>query len=136
MGKAVCGLQPAAVLKNSHGVLELMQACTDPVREIVCTMERERLGSVFPFDVYPTGMRDTLENIVLYRDNALTRGFAELEVFGGEATRQALTALLTDGATRAELQANQRRYVDELNAIDDGVTVLERIVADHRGGGA
>lgn len=136
MGKAVCGLQPAAVLKNSFGVLELMQLCSGPVREIVCAMERERLGSVFPFDVYPTGMRDTLEDIVLYRDNLLTAGFAELEVFGGSPTADALAALLTDAAMRDALVASQRRYVDALNGIEDGATLLERIVCGRRGGDA
>jgi hypothetical protein len=133
MGKAVCGLQASAVLKNSYGVLELMGLCSGPVREIVCAMERDRLGSVFPFDVYPTGMRDTLESIVLYRDNPLTEGFAELEIFGGATTEAALAALLTDVSTRAELQQKQQRYVDALMAIDDGATVLERIAAGSTG---
>ncbi len=135
MGKAVCGLQATAVLKNSHGILDLMGLCSGPVWEIVSAMERDRLGSVFPFDVYPTGMQDTLESIVLYRDNPLTDGFAELEVFGGAATESGLARLLTDAATREELQQKQKRYVDALAAIDDGATVLERI-ATGRGGGA
>jgi hypothetical protein len=127
MGKAVCGLQAAAVLKNSYGVLDLMGQCSGPVWEVVSAMERDRLGSVFPFDVYPTGMRDTLDSIVLYRDNPLTEGFAELEVFGDATTESALAALLTDAATRQGLQQKQKRYVDALAAIDDGATVLERI---------
>ncbi len=130
MGKAVCGLQPVAVLKNSYGVLELMGLCSGPVREIVSAMERDRLGSVFPFDVYPTGMQDTLESIILYRDNSLTAGFAELEIFGGATTESALAALLTDVGTRAELHQKQQCYVDTLMAIDDGATVLERIAAE------
>jgi hypothetical protein len=133
MGKAVCGLQATALLKNSHGILDLMGLCSGPVWEIVSAMERDRLGSVFPFDVYPTGMRDTLESIVLYRDNPLTDGFAELEVFGGAATESGLARLLTDAATRGELQQKQKRYVDALAAIDDGAAVLERI-ATGRGG--
>ena len=133
MGKAVCGLQPVAVLKNSYGVLELMGLSLGRVWEIVSAMERDRLGSVFPFDVYPTGMQDTLESIVLYRDNSLTAGFAELEIFGGDATAAALAALLTDGATRADLKQEQQRYVEALSAIDDGAVALEHIAARARG---
>jgi hypothetical protein len=135
MGKAVCGLQAAAVLKNSYGVLDLMGLCSGPVWEIVSAMERDRLGSVFPFDVYPTGMRDTLESIVLYRDNPLTEGFVELEVFGGAATESALASLLNDTATREGLRGKQQRYVDVLSGIDDGATVLERIAAGAGGDG-
>jgi hypothetical protein len=138
MGKAVCGLQAAALLKNSYGVLDLMGLCSGPVWEIVSAMERDRLGSVFPFDVYPTGMKDTLESIVLYRDNPLTEGFVELEVFGGAPTESALARLLTDAAARADLRQKQQRYVDALTALDDGATVLERIAAEaagERGGG-
>lgn len=136
MGKAVCGLQAAAVLKNSYGILDLMGLCSGPVWEVVCAMERDRLGSVFPFDVYPTGMRDTLESIVLYRDNPLTDGFAEIEVFGGAPTESALASLLTDAATRDRLQQKQKRYVDALAAIDDGAAVLERIATGAAGGDA
>lgn len=136
MGKAVCGLQAAAVLKNSYGILDLMGLCSGPVWEVVCAMERDRLGSVFPFDVYPTGMRDTLESIVLYRDNPLTDGFAEIEVFGGAPTESALASLLTDAATRDGLQQKQKRYVDALAAIDDGAAVLERIATGAAGGDA
>jgi hypothetical protein len=135
MGKAVCGLQPTAVLKNSHGILELMQRCSGAVREIVCAMERDRAGSVFPFDVYPSGMRDMLETIVLYRDNGLTRGFAELEVFGGPATESALAALLTDATIRDGLRESQKRYIDDLLAIEDGAAVLERLAAGNGEGG-
>ena len=129
MGKAVCGLQPAAVLKNSFGVLELMNEAKGRVREIVCAMERERMGSVFPFDVFPTDMRETLETIVLFRENTLTRGFAELEVFGGKRAAKALAALLCDEPTRAALRGHQQRYVDRLAAIEDGATVLQRLGA-------
>ena len=127
VGKAVCGLQPAAVLKNSFGVLELLDRNSGRLRELICAMERDRLGSVFPFEVYPTDMRETLEKIVLFRDNTLTDGFAELEVFGGAETEAALSELLTHAPRRAGMRANQQRYVEQLRALDDGATVLERL---------
>jgi hypothetical protein len=127
MGKAVCGFQPAAVLKNSYGVLELLDRRPSRVRDVVCAMERDRGGSVFPFDVFPTDMRDTLEKIVLYRENSLRQGFAELELFGGPETQAALSELLTDAPARARLRAKQQHYVERLCALDDGATVLERL---------
>ncbi len=127
MGKAVCGLQAAAVLKNSFGVLELLDRCSGRVRELVCAMERDGIGSVFPFDVFPTDMRETLETIILYRQNTLTQGFAELEVFGGAETEEALSQLLTDPLARATLHAKQLHYVERLRALDDGARVLERL---------
>lgn len=127
MGKAVCGLQPAAVLKNSYGVLELLDRSSLRVREVVCAMERDRAGTVFPFDVFPTDMRDTLEKIVLYRENTLQQGFAEIELFGGLETEAALAGLLTHAPSRARLRARQLHYVEQLRTLDDGATVLERL---------
>ena len=65
---------------------------------------------------------------VLYQGNSLTQGFAEVEVFGGAETQAAISNLLTDAPSRAELRAKQQLYVDRLRSLDDGATVLERLM--------
>ena len=63
-----------------------------------------------------------------YQGNSLTQGFAEVEVFGGAETQAAISNLLTDAPSRAELRAKQQLYVDRLCSLDDGATVLERLM--------
>jgi hypothetical protein len=134
MGKAVCGLRPCAALRNGYRLRELVERLDGELAEAVQAMERRRLGAVYPFEVFPTVVAADLEQIGLYRGNRLARAFAGLEVFGGEATAEALVALLADPATREALGDRQRDYVEVLAGLDDGPTVLRRMV-DAEGGG-
>ena len=127
MGKALCGDRTAAALVNSYRLLELTERLEGPLREKVLAMERQRLGSVYPFRVFPTGMTEELERIVLYRDNSLTECFASLEIFGGEPTREALRRLLLEPPAGSELEAARRRYVERVAALPECAEVLERL---------
>jgi len=133
IGKAVCGLHPAAAFVNSFGILDLLDQATGRLRELVLAIENDRPGSIYPFDVFPTGMKDLLESIVLYRDNSLTRAFKEIELFGGESTQAALKAVLTDEAVRGELIDRQREYVERLSDLPDAAATLAELV---EGGGS
>lgn len=128
MGKAICALRSAAVLINSFRLLELLDRLESPLRDIVRAMEHERMGSVYPFRVFPTGMISELERIILYRENSLTDCFRALEIFGGSATRQALHELLLDSPESQALEAARWHYVERLRELDDCVDVLERLV--------
>lgn len=133
MGKAICGLVPCAALRNGYRLGELVARSTGVVAEVVQALERQRLGAVYPFEVFPTVVPDDLREIGLYRGNSLTRGFAELELFGGEGTARALRALLTDRETREVLAEGQRRYAAAVARLDEAAVVLDRLV-DHDGG--
>ena len=128
MGKAVCGLQPCAALKNSFRLPEVVERLEDPLRAWVMEMESQRAGSIYPFNVYPTGMVEELEKIVLYQDNSLTEAFARVELFGGEETEAHLAALLTDEAAREVLLNRQQEYVRRLSLLPDGASTLEQLV--------
>ena len=130
MGKAICAFKTSAALKNSYRLAELMPLLTGRLRDTVMAMEAERLGTVYPFEVYPTGMTELLDKICLYRDNGLTRGFRDLEMFGGEETAAALCDLLTDDHTREEQRAHQERYVERLRRLEESAPVLERLVEE------
>ncbi|MCZ7571762.1 MAG: DUF6365 family protein [Ardenticatenaceae bacterium] len=133
LGKAICGGLPCAVLRNSFRYRALLHRLEEPLREMVITMESLRPGAIYPYDIFPSGMRDELEQLGLYRDNSLTQGFQDLEVYGGEATRQILRDLLIDEAARAALRAKQQRYVDRLRRLDDAELVLRRLIRHERG---
>lgn len=130
LGKAVCGLQPVAAFRNRYGILELLERASGRLREIILAIENPLPGSIYPFEVYPTGMGDILEQIVLYRDSSLPNAFDLLEIFGGEETERALTSLLTDETTRADLKMRQRVYVERLAGLDEGAAVLAQLVAE------
>ena len=129
MGKAICGLQPCAALKNSFRLLELVTRIGPPLKGLILAMERERLGTVYPFNAYPAGMAEALDRLVLYRDNCLTRAFRTVEIFGNGDTRRSLHRLLTDESEREALRAAQREYVGRLQKLGDSADVLEGIVA-------
>ncbi|HBY99603.1 MAG TPA: hypothetical protein DEP84_37645 [Chloroflexi bacterium] len=131
LGKAVCGLLPCAVLRNSFRYRALLRRLEGPLREVLTGMEWLRPGAIYPYDVFPNGMRDELEQLGLYRDNSLTQGFQDLEVYGGEATRQALRRLLTGETTRATLRGYQQHYVAGLQALPDAEAVLRRLIQRH-----
>jgi hypothetical protein len=134
MGKAICGLQPCAVLKNSRTLVELMAVAPPKAREVILAMENARLGAVYPYEVFPSGFASQLRELVLYRDNSLTRAFADLEIYQLDGTRAELQRLLIDGAARDELRANQLVYVDSLADLGDGAEILEGMLAEHRAG--
>ena len=132
VGKAVCGLRTAAVLKNSYRLLDLLERAETGVREVVQAMENAQPGTIYPYDVFPTGMVQELKDLVLYRDNSLTQAFAEVEVFGGSETSRRLCRLLGDPEERDRLRLHQKVYVDRVAALDDVPRALARLVDEER----
>lgn len=126
LGKAICGLVPCVSLRNSFRLRELLRRLHGELREIVLAMEAVRQGSVFPYGVFPVGMDDELDQLGLYGENSIVRGFRELEIFGDESTRDELTRLLSDDVHRKALQLQQIAYVDELRRIDSATSLLAK----------
>lgn len=132
MGKAICGLQTCGAFRNTMRLPEIMDRVEGRLKKIVLEIERERAGTIFPFNAYPVGMVEELERIILYRDNSLTEAFESIELFGGVETSAKLRALLTDDGERERLRRAAREYVRRLGDIDDGVQALERLVLEER----
>ena len=128
LGKAICGLQPCATLKNSYRLVELMERVDGKLLEAIIAMEDARLGSVFPFEVFPTVAREQLDEIGLYRGNTITKGFWELEIYGGKNTVRAVRLMLTDTKIRARLQAGQNSYIRRLQRLRGSTEVLTHLV--------
>ena len=93
LGKAVCGFQICAALVNRQSTLDLVLSPDSTVRRVVSAMEGRRLASVYPFEVFPCGMAELLQQIILYRENSLTGTFCDLEIFGAEGTGTLLRQL-------------------------------------------
>lgn len=127
MGKAVCALQPCAVLKNGYRLIELVERAERDVRQILMAMEAESLGAVYPFEVFPNLTPEDVREIGLYRNNSLTQGFEEVEIFGGEATAETVRQLLEDDETRRRLRERQKAYIENLQQLEDISDILERL---------
>lgn len=132
MGKAICALQTCAALVNSARLPEIVDRTEGRVQELILEMEGDRMGTVFPYRVYPTSMIQELERIILYRDNTILEGFKAVEIFAGQQTRDELEALLGDREVRGALRAKQQAYVDALDRLGDVNDVLGRLVAGSR----
>ena len=132
MGKAICGLQPCAALINTYGILELADSLEGRLRDVVFGMERVKLGSVYKYQVFPSGMVDMLEEIILYKGNSLTQAFCEAEVYGGETTSRQLRRLLEDPQTRDSLRERQQAYVNKVQMLPDAEQVLRTVVNEER----
>lgn len=131
MGKAVCGLQPCANLRNSGRFPELASHLAGTMRELMWKMERAKLGSIFPYEVFPGGTREELQMLGWFRHQGITDACATVELFGGEQTRDALRALLLDPASRSDLVTQQRAYVDRLTALPTAYEVLRNTLTAH-----
>lgn len=133
LGKAVCGFQTCAAWHNSHRLHEL--AARDPKGggEAVQAMERDRLGSVYPWAVYPSLTPDDVEEIGLYRDNSLPEAFLDVEIFGGEETGRLLRDALEGGEVTERLESRQRAYVERLRELPASEEVLRRVAGEPGG---
>jgi len=127
LGKAVCGLTPAAVLLNSYSLRELSAVTDEWLRELLFKFEGIKLGSIFPYEVFPIWRREDIEDLGVFEQNSFAEAFARLELFGGEATREQFAQLLLDEQTRAELRSRQETYVNRLSKIDDAYSVLQTL---------
>jgi len=129
LGKAVCSLQPSAVLRNSHRLTDLVGHVEPPLERIVLAMERARLGAIFPYEVFPIWRREELQQLGLFDHNSLAEAFAHVELFGGEPTRRELQRLLLDDDAREALRARQRSYSERVATLDDADQVLRGSLA-------
>jgi hypothetical protein len=129
IGRAACALLPVALLHNSRRLPEILDAAEPEPRRIALAMERARLGAVFRYEAFPIWSADDIDELGLFRDNSVTSAFARVELFGGEASRTQLAALLTDAATRTDLRERQQRYVERVRALPDPHDVVAALLA-------
>lgn len=125
LGRRVALGRPCAVLRNTRTLSEVRARADGPAREMAAALERERPGSVFPWDVFPIWSADDLDDLGLFRENGFTETFADLEVFGGEPTGRRLRRLLVSAEKRTSLRRRQRAYMDRVAALPGAVEALE-----------
>lgn len=128
LGRVAWSGVPAACLINSRRIGELHDQAPAGLVALALELERRRLGSVFPYRVLPLDFRAELDALGLFRDNRFARTFEELELWGGQPTRERLWQLVWDEAERARLRAHQHAYRRAVEALPGPRAVLEGAV--------
>ena len=130
MGKAICAHKPCVSLRNSFSYRELLGRLTGELRDIVLAMDARRSGAVFRYGVFPLGMDEEVDMLGLYRNNTIVDGFREIELFGGDETRDRFLKVLQDEVSRDELRTCQRRYTERLQQLDYAEDVLAHLISE------
>jgi hypothetical protein len=129
LAKAICLRKPCVLLRNSLTITEVLDRAPAPLREVALEMERVRLGSVFPFEVFPIWSRDDVAALGVFHEDGVGRAYTPLEIFGGDETERQLLALLTEIPARARLRAAQTSYLRRIEDLPSPFEVLEGICA-------
>jgi hypothetical protein len=58
--------------------------------------------------------------------------YVKIEMYGGKRTADLFHWLLEDPSAKNYLRQQDAAYIDRLNAIDDGATVLDRVFQSDR----
>lgn len=124
LSRAISMLRPAAVLRNTRSVLDISMQGPAEAAVFAELMERVRIGSVFPFEVFPIWSRPDLEVLGIFDESCLGGAFDEIELFGGEASARQLRQLLTDQSARARMREAQLSYLRRLESLPSCSQVL------------
>ena len=132
LGKAVCGGTPCGYLANRFSSLDELPALPRPLGRIVDAMEAARPGFIYPHEVFPIWGPEEVEKLGQFRDNSIVDACRRFEIFGGDATREELHALLTDASTIAELKQHQHDYWARVDKLPDPEAILATVIEGAR----
>jgi hypothetical protein len=127
LGAAVCSGTASARLRNEQPLHDIAASADPELRSIVQQMERQRPGSVFPFDVFPIWNRDDLAHLGILHDNPIEALVNSIEVFAARSGG-GLTPLLCDTDLRTTFAGRQKAYADAITALPDAYVALERCI--------
>jgi hypothetical protein len=127
LGKAVCGLRPSGVLRNSFRLVDLLRRDGQGLRGTILKMEASRMGAIFPYEVFPIWGRNELDQLGIHRENSFADTFARVEVFDGDETPSELRGLLLDETIRGDMRSRQEAYVRELGTLPEPEEMLRRV---------
>lgn len=124
IGRVALAGVPAVNLRNRRGLLDIVRGNDTAARQLAYAMEAARLGSVFPFDVYPIWNESDVSMLGLLRNNPVMECVTPVEIYGGASSAECMRATLEDETTRAAITQRQRAYRRQINALPDTLDVL------------
>jgi len=124
LGKAVCGLVPCVALRNSYRLPELVEQANPDLRNVALDMERERSGSVFPFEVFPIWTIEDVNALGLFNGNPIDQCISMQEMFGSRGKQNSLEQLLASRSDQEELRMRQHDYASIIHGLPTGEKAL------------
>ncbi len=149
LAKAV-GNVPGVALVNSFTAQEIVAREPEgsAIRRVVEQAERRRAGSIYPHVMYPVQRQEKgaapsprrmlfnaaavsvpLPEEMIRVGELPSSPFIRAELYGGDDTRALFRALLTEETQRAQVRATDAAYLERQKDLDDGATVLKRLLA-------
>jgi len=144
------GNVPGLVFVNSYNAQEVLdvEEYGSPLWRLVLEIERKRPGSIYPHHIFPLPAESWAMNgtqhtngggaPTIFEPETMRLGrmqsspYIKAELFGGKRTSQILRWLLEDPSSRSYLREHDLAYIDRLNQVDDGATVLRRLYHSDR----
>ena len=149
LAKAV-GNVPGVALINSWTSKEILDREADgsEIKRLVMQAARRRAGSIYPHVMYPMRGQDkgaarsprrlllnaAAPSVPLPEEMIRVGGlpsspFIQAELYGGQETRELFRALVCDETRREQVRAGDEAYLERQRALDEGGTVLKRLLA-------
>jgi hypothetical protein len=144
------GNVPGVVFVNSYTAPEILgrEEYGTPLWRLVSELERKRPGSIYPHNIFPLPAEPWMVNGSGESNGSPTRSvfepetirlgrmqsspYVKVEIFGGKRTSQVLQWLLDDPSAKQYLRTHDRAYIDRLNEVEDGATVLSHVYHSDR----
>jgi Family of unknown function (DUF6365) len=146
------GSVPGAVMVNSYSAEQIMERerYGTPLWRWVRKVEERHPGSIYPHEIFPlpsempsidgdeetngnhNGHGSRFSHEVIRLGRMQSSPYVKIEMYGGKSTGDMFRWLLEDPAAKAHLKEVDHAYIERLNRIDDGVTVLDRIFHSDR----
>ncbi len=141
----IIGNVPGVVLVNSydHEQIMLRERRGTVLWRLIHNIEQENPGSIYPHQIFPlpdepwwadgesngdgNGASSSFGPEVVRLGRMMSSPYVKAEMYGGKQTAELFHWLLEDPSAKEDLKQQDAAYIERLNAIDDGATVLERM---------
>ena len=119
LAKAVCCGVPGVAWQNVFDGPTLRDCVGDDAPRALLEVLRWAPASIEPWLVFPLISMDWRQQLRMLDDNSIGRGFLRLEIFGGQATSEALRGLLFESPVRRSMEEDGRSYARSMGYLPD-----------------
>ena len=143
------GNVPGAVMVNSYSALQILERekYGTAIWRLIHKMEKDHPGSIYPHQIFPLPAESEMINNettngdggesgsssspfgteVIRLGRMQSSPYIKIEMYGGKRTTDLFHWLLEDPSAKSYLRQQDTAYIERLNAIEDGATVLDRV---------
>jgi hypothetical protein len=119
LGKAVCAGVPAVAWRNSFDLATLLGRLAGAAQAEIAQMVLSRPSAIEPWLSFPIWPPEIRRQLTVLDDSSIIRGFAHLEIFGGDETAGVIRGVLADPEVRGRMREAQMAYAKEVARLPD-----------------